>query len=41
MAQTVFLDTDVILDYLENRNKEVRDLVAQLLLLHEKGRIIF
>jgi len=36
----VFLDTDVILDYLENRNQEVRDLIAQLLLLHKKGRII-
>ncbi|KPV63892.1 MAG: hypothetical protein AOA66_0623 [Candidatus Bathyarchaeota archaeon BA2] len=40
MVQIVFLDTDIILDYLENRNKEVRDLVAQLLLLHEKVRII-
>jgi len=38
--QIVFLDTNVILDYLENRNQEVRDIIAQLLLLHEKGRII-
>jgi predicted nucleic acid-binding protein len=40
MAQTVFLDTNVMLDYLENRNKEVRDVVAQLLLYHKKGRIV-
>ncbi|MCP8308420.1 MAG: PIN domain-containing protein [archaeon] len=40
MVQIVFLDTDVILDYLENRNQEVRDTIAQLLLLHKKGRII-
>jgi len=40
MVQIVFLDTDVILDYLENRNREVRDTVAQLLLLHEKGKIV-
>ncbi len=29
----------MILDYLENRNQEVRDLIAQLLLLHSRGRI--
>jgi predicted nucleic acid-binding protein len=40
MTQIVFLDTDVILDYLENRDVEVRDTVAQLLLLHKKGRVI-
>jgi len=40
MTQIVFLDTNVILDYLENRNQEVRDIIAQLLLLHRKGRII-
>jgi predicted nucleic acid-binding protein len=39
MVQTVFLDTNVILDYLENRHHEVRDIIAQLLLLHKKGRI--
>jgi predicted nucleic acid-binding protein len=39
-VQVAFLDTDVILDYLENRNQEVRDVVAQLLLLHKKGRIV-
>lgn len=38
--QTVFLDTDVILDYLENRNQEVRDTIAQLLLHHKKGKIV-
>lgn len=40
MPQIVFLDTDVILDYLENRNAEVRDTIAQLLLLHKKGRLV-
>jgi predicted nucleic acid-binding protein len=40
MAQIVFLDTDVILDYLESRNQEVRDTIAQLLLLHKKGKIV-
>lgn len=40
MAQIVFLDTNVILDYVENRNQEVRDIVAQLLPLHRKGKII-
>lgn len=39
MGQLVFLDTDIMLDYLENRNKEVRDIIAQLLLLHKKERI--
>jgi predicted nucleic acid-binding protein len=40
MVQVIFLDTNVILDYLENRNQEVRDVIAQSLLLHKKGRII-
>jgi len=40
MVQAVFLDTSVMLDYLENRNQEVRDVIAQLLLLHKKGRIV-
>jgi len=40
MIQKAFLDTNVILDYLENRDKEVRDIIAQLLLLHKKGRIV-
>jgi len=39
MVQMVFLDTNVILDYLENRQHEVRNIIAQLLLLHKKGRI--
>lgn len=38
-SQIVFLDTCVMLDYLENRNEKVRDIVAQLLLLHENGQI--
>lgn len=40
MMQTVFLDTNIVLDYLENRNQGVRDAVAQLLLLHKKGRLL-
>lgn len=40
MVQTVFVGTDVILDYLENRNQEVSDVIAQLLLLHNKRRIV-
>lgn len=40
MAQIIFLDTNVLLDYVENRNQEVRDIVAQLLPLHRKGKII-
>lgn len=40
MVQLTFLDTNVMLDYLENRNKEVRDLIAQLLLVHKKGTTI-
>jgi len=39
-VQTVFLDTCVILDYLENRDTDIRDIVAQLLLFHENGKII-
>jgi len=40
MIQVAFLDTNIILDYLENRNQEVRDILAQLLLLQKKGRIV-
>lgn len=40
MTQLVFLDTDVMLDYLENRHKEVRDIIAQLLLLHKKEKLV-
>lgn len=40
MVQTAFLDTCIILDYIENRKREVSDIIAQLLLLHKKGRII-
>lgn len=40
MVQTVFLDTDVILDYLEKRDQEVQDTIAQLLLHHKKGKIV-
>ena len=40
MTEKIFLDTDVILDYLENRNQEVRDTIAQLLLFHKKGHVV-
>jgi len=40
MPQVVFLDTNVMLDYLEGRNQEVIDIVSQLILLHEMGKII-
>lgn len=37
--QTVFLDTDVMLDYLEKRHLEVWKIIADLLTLHKKERI--
>ena len=40
MTQVVFLDTNIILDYIENRNSKVRDVVAQLLLFHQKGTVV-
>lgn len=40
MVQRIFLDTNIMLDYLENRNAKVRDLIALLLSLHERNRII-
>lgn len=40
MGQVIFLDTNVILDYLENRNKEVKEVVTQLLDLHKEDRIV-
>ena len=36
----IFLDTNVILDYLEKRDQEVEKMVSQLLLFHGKGRLI-
>lgn len=39
MTQSVFLDTDVMLDYLENRNKDVSDVIAQLLFLHNTSKL--
>jgi len=39
MVQIFFLDTNVVLDYLENRNHEVRDIVAQLLHYHKQNKI--
>lgn len=40
MPQTVFLDTNVMLDYLENRHQDVRDIIAQLLLFHKQGKVV-
>ena len=40
MGDVLFLDTNVILDYLEKRNQDVADIVAQLLHFHGKNRII-
>ncbi len=40
MAETIFLDTNIMLDYIENRHQEVRDIIAQLLLFHRKNIII-
>jgi len=40
MADVFFLDANVLLDYLEKRNQEVMDVVAQLLLFQRKSKII-
>lgn len=40
MVQILFIDTSVILDFLENRNAEVKGIVEQLLDLHKNGRVI-
>lgn len=40
MGDVFFLDTNVILDYLEKRNQDVIDILAQLLHFHSKGRIV-
>jgi len=40
MAQIVFIDTGVILDYLENRNAAVKSILEQLLYLHKNGRVV-
>jgi predicted nucleic acid-binding protein len=40
MGQVFFLDTNVILDYLEKRNQDVIDILAQLLHFHSKSRIV-
>ena len=38
MQQTIFLDSNIILDYLENRNREVREILSELLKLHKEGK---
>jgi predicted nucleic acid-binding protein len=40
MAQIVFLDTNVILDYLEGRDQAVKQIVERLLDLHKSGRVV-
>jgi len=40
MVQIVFLDTNVILDFLENRDQEVSYIVKRLIEFHKKGKII-
>ncbi|RLF43261.1 MAG: hypothetical protein DRN18_00545 [Thermoplasmata archaeon] len=40
MVQIAFLDTNVILDYLENRNSEVTYIVRRLIDLYKKGKIV-
>jgi predicted nucleic acid-binding protein len=40
MVQVVFLDTNVILDYLENRDEAVKDIVERLLDRHKNGRVV-
>jgi predicted nucleic acid-binding protein len=40
MAQVVFLDTKVLLDYLEGRDEAVKEIVERLLNLHNNGRVI-
>lgn len=39
MVQTIFLDTNIILDFLEERNREVSKIMEQLLSLHEQEKI--
>ena len=36
----IFLDTNILLDYLENRDKEVKNLLKKLIRLHRRGKII-
>jgi predicted nucleic acid-binding protein len=40
MVQVVFLDTNVILDYLEGRDKEVKAIVERLIDLHKNCRVV-
>lgn len=39
LIDTFFLDTNVLLDYLERRNKDVQRIVSELLQLSKKGKI--
>lgn len=40
MTYIIFLDTNVILDYLEDRNKDVSEVINQLLHLHKDGSLL-
>lgn len=40
MVDIFFLDTNILIDYLENRDEEVSDVVSKLLLLNKNGKII-
>jgi len=39
MVQTIFLDTNIILDFIEKRNQEVGKIMEQLLLSHSQEKI--
>jgi predicted nucleic acid-binding protein len=40
MADLIFVDTNILLDYLENRNKEIEEIFSKLLYLSKKGKIV-
>lgn len=40
MVDLVFVDTNILLDYLENRNKEVVEIFSKLIVLNKEGKIV-
>lgn len=40
MVDLVFVDTNILLDYLENRNKDIKEIFSKLLELNREGKII-
>jgi predicted nucleic acid-binding protein len=40
MVDLVFVDTNILLDYLENRNKEVSEIFSKLIELNKEGKIV-